>query len=94
MDTTILQIPVEKSLRDEALIAFQKMGFSSLQDAVRLYLHKAVKGVIDFQLVDTVQLSPRAIKRYNKLFNNIDSGKETLYEAKDVDDLMRHLHED
>ena len=39
-----------------------------------------------------VKLSPKAIKRYNKLFDDIDSGKEPLYEAKNVNDLLDQLY--
>ena len=36
--TTVLQVPMSRSLRDEATRAAKEMGFSSLQEAVRVFL--------------------------------------------------------
>ena len=38
MDTTILQVPIDKSLRNQAAAAASNLGFSSLQEAVRVFL--------------------------------------------------------
>ena len=92
MNTTIIQVPVEVSLRNKALAAFKDMGFSSLQDAIRMYLHKAVAGVIDFKLEEPIRLSPKAARRYDKMIDDAYSGKAQVYESKNVEDLMQQLN--
>lgn len=88
---TILQVPIDRNLRDQAAITAQNMGFSSLQEAVRIFLNKMARQQIEIQLTESVQLSPKAIKRYNKIIDDIDKGKN-VYEAKDLNDLMRKLN--
>lgn len=93
MNKTILQIPIDKSLRDRAAAASAKLGFSSLQESVRLYLHKLSENKLDVMFKEPdVQLSPRAIRRYNKLITDIESGKEPVYTASSVKDLLDQLY--
>lgn len=51
MNTTTLQIPVSSSLRDQAQKQAREMGFSSLQEAVRLFLNQLVQRSIKVQFV-------------------------------------------
>jgi hypothetical protein len=44
---TIIQVPVDKKLRDRAVAAAEKMGFSSLQDLLRLFLEQFVEHKIE-----------------------------------------------
>ncbi len=44
-----------------------------------------------FKEPEAVQLSPKAIKRYNKITEDFKKGKN-VYTAKSVDDLMDQLH--
>lgn len=91
---TILQIPLNINLRKEAEKQALEQGFSSLQEAVRIFLNKLARGVIDFALNDeeSVQLSPKAAKRYDKMIDDIKSGKEKVYKAESIEDLMRQLN--
>lgn len=91
---TILQIPINKSLRDQAASKAAKMGFSSLQEAVRVFLNKIAVGEVNVRFEETVQLSPKAIKRYNKIISEIESGKVATTTFTDTDSLMKHLNED
>lgn len=93
MNNTILQVPIKKDVRKRAATVAEEMGFSSLQEAVRVFLNKLAVGEMNIRFEETVQLSPRATKRYDKILDDIKKGKN-LYEAKDVDDLMRQLNED
>lgn len=95
MSRTILQVPVNGALRREAEKQALSQGFSSLQEAVRIFLKKLAKGVIgiSFEEEKVIQLSPRAIKRYDKISEDIRKGKN-VYSATSVNDLMRQLHED
>jgi len=89
---TILQVPISKDLRDKADFAAEKMGFSSLQEAIRLFLNKVAKGDINITFEETVQLSPRAIKRYNKIIEEIESGKVKMESFSGIESLTKHLN--
>ena len=51
MNTTTLQIPVSSSLRDQAQKQAREMGFSSLQEVVRLFLNQLAQQSIKVQFV-------------------------------------------
>lgn len=91
--STILQVPIDKNLRDKATSKAQKMGFSSLQEAVRVFLNKVAAEEINIRFEEVVQLSPKAIKRYNKMIDEVESGKVKTESFTDVDSLMKHLNE-
>ena len=69
-----------------------KLGFANRSEFFRTIVRmiKANPKVIEEPRV--VQLSPSAIKRYNKIIDDIESGKEPVYEAHDVKDLLDHLY--
>lgn len=90
---TILQVPINKNLRDQAASKAEEMGFSSLQEVIRLFLNKIAAGEIDVKIEPTVQLSPKAIKRYNKMINELESGKVKPKSFTDVDSMMEYLNE-
>lgn len=94
MNRVILQVPVNSILRKEAEKQALSQGFSSLQEAVRIFLKKLAKGAIGiaFNNRESVQLSERAIKRYNKISEDFRKGRN-VYTAKSIDDLMFALHE-
>ena len=92
MAKTILQVPIDISLRQQAQAAAYAQGFSSLQEAVRIFLHGLANKETRVKFEEpAVQLSPKAVRRYNRLLHNIETGKEPVYEAKSVKDLMKHL---
>ncbi len=94
MNTAVLQIPINKNLRDKAASYAEKMGFSSLQEVVRLFLNKMAIGEIDVTFEQNVQLSVKAVKRYNKIIDEIESGQVKTKAFTDVKLLMKHLNED
>lgn len=91
---TVLQVPLNVDLRKEAEKQALEQGFSSLQEAVRVFLKKLSRGAIGITFNDeeSLELSARAIKRYNKISEDFRKGKN-VYAAKNVDDLMLQLHE-
>lgn len=91
MNKAVLQVPINASLRKSAEEVALEEGFSSLQEAVRLFLAKYAKRQLSFSISETVQLSPKAIKRYNKIIDDIDSGKEKSKSFDNVDQLMKYL---
>lgn len=94
MDKAIIQVPVDKKLRDQAASAASSLGFSSLQETIRLFLHKLATRELTFSFEEpSVQLSPRAAHRYDKMVRDIRSGREPVYRAHSVKDLMDQLHD-
>ena len=93
MDTTILQIPMKKILREQAMKAAEKAGFSSLQEVVRVFLAQLTdtKMKISFEH-PPVKLSPKAARRYDRMSRELDSGKVKPFVAHSVDELMGWLH--
>jgi len=93
MDTTILQVPISKSLRVEATNVAKDSGFSSLQDVVRLMLAKFAKREIGVSIEQfpTVKLSARNAKRYDKMVDDYLSGKVKTKSYSDVDELLKDL---
>lgn len=93
MNRTVLQIPIAPLLRQQAEAASLDLGFSSLQDAVRLLLHKLARRelTVAVQEEEVVKLSKRAQGRYAKMDEDFRTGKN-VYHANNVDDFLRQLH--
>ncbi|MDD5147571.1 MAG: hypothetical protein PHV63_03455 [Candidatus Daviesbacteria bacterium] len=76
---TILQVPVSKKLRDQAASSAQKMGFSSLQETVRIFLNQLASNEISITFQSpAVKLSKKNDRRYAKMISDIESGKVKL----------------
>jgi antitoxin component of RelBE/YafQ-DinJ toxin-antitoxin module len=91
MNKTILQVPLSKELKITAENVAISQGFSSLQEAVRLFLNKLAQGNLQITFEETTQLSTKAINRYNTMLKDIEKGTD-IYEAKNIDELMKQLH--
>lgn len=92
MNRAIIQVPVSPKLRKEAEEEAEKQGFSSLQDAVRIFLKKLAQKEIRVKFEETVYLSPKAEKRYERIDRDFKKGKN-IYAAKDPEELMTQLNE-
>jgi len=91
MNKTILQVPLNQQLKNNAEKVALSQGFSSLQEAVRLFLNKFSQGTMQVTFEETIQLSEKAIKRYNKILTDIERNKN-VYKAKNIHELMNQLH--
>lgn len=91
---TVLQVPLSVDLRKEAEKQALAQGFSSLQEVVRVLLRQLAQGAmkIVFREEEVVRLSARNARRYDKMIEDIKSGKEKVYKAESVEDLMRQLN--
>lgn len=91
-EKTILQIPVSSSLRMKAEKSAVNLGFSSLQEILRVFMQKlALKTInISFTEEKAVTLSSKAEKRYAKMDKDFRFGRN-VYTAKNVDELMQQL---
>ena len=93
MEKTILQIPISKELRLAAEKAALEEGFSSLQESVRLFLQKLAKKAISITFYEppkAIKLSPKAVRRYNKMLDDIEKGKNIVF-AENAEDFLRKL---
>lgn len=93
MQRAVLQVPIDQQLKDEAELAAQAQGFSSLQEVVRVFLSRFAKKRIGVTFEETVQLSQKAIKRYDKMTEDIEKGKVKTKTFTDVSSLMKHLEQ-
>ena len=91
--TTIIQVPVDKSLRVRASAVATAQGFSSLQEAIRIFLYQFSTRAISVKFEPTpIQLSLRAIKRYNKMSEDVESGRVKPVSFENIDEMMDYLH--
>ena len=74
MNTTNLQIPLSKDLKLSAQKAAVNMGFSSLQELIRLFLKRISTQSVHVSFVEEEYLSPKAEKRYMKMEKDIEKG--------------------
>jgi Arc/MetJ-type ribon-helix-helix transcriptional regulator len=89
MKTMNISVTEEQvKLVDKLVVEF---GFANRSELVRKIFRRLKS---DTQVLEEppVQLSEKAIKRYNKMDEDIASGKEPLYVAEDVNDLLDQLH--
>jgi len=93
MDNTIVQVPISKSFRDEMVEKANSLGFSSLQDLIRFTLTQIKNNLIVPSMVSapTVQLSPKAVARYDKMVDDIESGKEKTLCFENTQDMIKYL---
>jgi len=86
-----LQIPVKEDLRNRAMKVAKEQGFSSLQEAVRVFLGQfaARRVSVTFTNVDT--LSPKNERRYVRMISDVARGKTKTKQFHDVASLMEHL---
>jgi len=92
MSKTILQVPLTQQAKKKAEKAALAQGFSSLQEAVRVFLNKLAQGRMEVTFEDTIHLSKRAIDRYDNLLTEIGKGKG-IHEATTLNDLMKQLQD-
>lgn len=91
MNTTIIQVPVSKVLRNQAVKVAQESGFSSLQDVIRLFLTKLARKQIAVNLEDITQpLSVKNESRYMQMDKDFEKGKN-VKSFSSVDELMKDL---
>lgn len=93
MDTVTLQVPMSNSIKKSATLVAGEHGFSSLQEAVRIFVTKLAKRQVNIGIFEEpyIQLSAKAIKRYNKITEEIESGKARLVTANSVQEHFRQL---
>src|SRR3989338_9284028 len=93
MKNTVLQIPLSKELRQSAEKASENLGFFSLQETVRVLLTKLSSGQMSITFEERFpeeRLSAKAARRYDKMIEEMKSGKN-VYKAESVNDFLKQL---
>jgi antitoxin component of RelBE/YafQ-DinJ toxin-antitoxin module len=80
---------MSKDLKNEAEKAAFAMGFSSLQESVRLILRKLANRELKVAIYEEA-LSPEAEVRYEKIIKDIEAEKN-IVKTKDVKDFLKKL---
>jgi len=97
MDTrnTIIQVPIDKTLRDRAIIAASHLGFSSIQEAIRVFLVQLPLQTVKISFEHPpVQLSRKTVRKYDKIIDDIESGKlptRVFTKKDDIGAIMEYL---
>lgn len=90
MNTTILQIPMAKSLKTSAQEVAHEYGFSSLQDLLRVILTKLSRRELVVSIETSVPLSKKNEQRYIKMSKDFAQSKN-IKEFSTVEKLMKDL---
>lgn len=88
MARAVLQIPLDPALRIAAEKTAIEQGFSSLQEAVRVFLKQFVQKKVE------IQLSTKAMRRYDKLIGEMESGKTNLPSFDNIEEMFAYLKGD
>ncbi len=88
---TILQIPVKKELRDRAVKVATREGFSSLQEAVRVFLNQFAANKVSVSFTANEALSEEHEERYTQMLAGVASGKVKTKKFTTADALIQHL---
>ena len=65
-----------------------KLGFANRSEFFRTLLRRITTNP---ELVEEPRLSAKALRRYEKMIRDIDSGKVKTFKADSVEELMDHL---
>lgn len=94
MQRIVLQVPMDKDLKDRAEMVSQDFGFSSLQETIRILLTKLSKKELILRVTDRAEdvtyLSKAAEKKYQKATADIKAGRNVT-KTKNVADLLSTL---
>jgi len=94
--TVKLQIPLNKSLRDQVAKHAQAQGFSSIQDFTRVMYTTLIRQNTQINLVshNEERLSPAAEARYARQLNQYEKDKKAgqVESFDDVEDALNFLH--
>ena len=93
MQRGILQVPMSKELKEKAEAVSFDMGFSSLQETIRVLLAKLSKKELSVRIEEVekvVHLSKAAERRYARITKDIKAGKN-IYKPTNKDEFFKLL---
>lgn len=84
MNRVVVQVPMSKELKDKADIVSADLGFSSIQETIRVLLTKLSKREFSLRVTEAEEityLSPAAEKKFKKAVADIKAGRN-IYKPK------------
>lgn len=87
-----INISVTEEQRNFVDQMVDKLGFANRSEFFRTIVRMIKANPKVIEEPKFVQLSPKAIKRYNKIIDDIESGREPVYESRNVKDLLAQLY--
>jgi antitoxin component of RelBE/YafQ-DinJ toxin-antitoxin module len=93
MQKTILQVPLDKHLKNTAEKAATEQGFSSLQEIIRVFLTQLAQKKVEVTLHEPLNLSSKNEDRYSKMEKDFESNKN-IESIIDVKNLLKKLNAD
>lgn len=92
MNGVVIQVPVSVGLRTQATESAVAQGFSSLQEAIRIFLANLAARKITVSFTPSVPLSVNNDRRYAKMLEEINDGKVATKNFSDTGALMDYLN--
>ena len=93
MQRVIVQVPISRDLKEKAEVVSSDLGFSSVQEAIRVLLTKLSKREFNLRVEEAEEvnyLSPSAEKKFKKAVEDIKAGRN-IYKPKDKEDFFKML---
>ncbi len=94
MQRVIVQVPMSKELKEKSEIVSSELGFSSVQETIRVLLTKFSKREFSFKVEENVEeithLSPAAERKFKKAVEDIKAGKN-ITKTENVEELLTLL---
>ena len=95
MQRVIVQVPMNKELKEKAEAVSSDLGFSSLQEAIRVLLTKLSKREFSLKVTEEIEevthLSQTAEKKFKNAVEDIKAGKNVT-KSENIDELLKLLH--
>ncbi|MDO8429389.1 MAG: hypothetical protein Q7S88_02055 [Candidatus Daviesbacteria bacterium] len=94
MQRVIVQVPMTKELKSRAEAVSSDLGFSSIQEVIRVLLTKLSKREFNLKVEEVEEisdLSPAAENKFKKALEDIKSGKN-IYKPKNRKDFFDILN--
>ncbi len=91
MQTVTLQVPMSRTLRNDATAVAKEMGFSSLQEVLRIITNKIAHKQLAVSIDDTRVLSRKNDLRYEQMIKDIESGQGKTFKLNDKQAMMDYL---
>lgn len=94
MQRVVVQVPMSRDLKEKAEVISSDLGFSSVQEAIRVLLTKLSKREFSLRIEEVEEvkyLSPRAERKFKKAVEDIKAGRN-IYKPKNKKEFFEMLH--
>lgn len=95
MQRVIVQVPMNKDLKEKAEAISSDLGFSSLQEIIRVLLTKLSKKEFSLRVEENIEeithLSKTAERRFKRAVEDIKAGRN-IYKPKNKKEFFELLH--